>query len=1450
MRFTRPCLPGRVLGPLCLGASLTGFPAVSAQVISEVLAENRGGLVDEDGMASDWVEIHNPLSGAVDLGGWRLSDDPAQPAKWVFPSTLLGANQYLVVFASGKNRAVSGQQLHTNFALSSAGETLLLSRADGSLASSLTFPAQFADISYSAALASSRLEPLPEGSQVRWMAALSTPAGGWQNPAYADESWPVAPAGLGFSTGLTGAVLRVDFNERGNLVTHPGFSSFELTSAGGATALQTGPTTRTYGAMAVTVTPVGVAGVDDRLRATPTNAGAFTESELLRDFIFASDTTGNLGMNVGVTGLNPGMRYRVKLWSFDSSSPGNRVSDWNANGETLADDYTFNGSVAPADNNRYTITGEVTADTLGAILLEGRRQPGNTSHAVFLNALEVTPLGLAGAYATDVSAAMAGQTPSLLLRAAFSLPSGTVTSATLRVRYADGFAAWLDGVEVARRNAPAALDWNTTALGARTVNQALAWEDIPLQADVFTPGSHVLAIHALNDLAAGSDFLISPTLVLHTSPAEQPRFHAVPTPGAINGPSSDGVVADTRFSADRGFYDHPVTVAVTCATPGALIRYTLDGSKPSDTVGLVYSTPLVITNTITLRAVASKPGWISTRPDAQTYVFPALVATQPANPPGWPSTWGVDTEVNNNDGAGNGTVPADYEMDPQVNGATLPGYGVTNALRSLPVISLSLDPQGFHSTATGIHSNPLSTGPAWERDCSLEMFQPDGASVFQANAVVQIHGNSSRRPYRMQKHGFRVEFKAADGPGRLNADLFPGSPVKSFNKLVLRGCFTDGWGLVSWDPARYRPDDSVSFRDVWMKESHRELGHTAGHGLFAHLYINGLYWGLYNLTERVGADFMADHLGGAPEDWDVIADFNELKSGNATAWNAAHSLASAGLSTRTAYEAFAAQVDLVNLADYMLLHFFADAEDWPHHNWIAGRNRAAAGSRWTFFTWDQEIVLDNHGINRTGTNNAFTPSAFFQALRANAEFRLLFADRAQRALLNGGPLSLPAARARWQALADSLDVAIVAESARWGDTADATPYGNASSKPVFTREADWLPAVASVRDAYLPSLFAETNSFAILPELRAANLFPAVNAPSFSQHGGLVPNPYPLAITAGAGTVHVTVDGRDPREAWTGTAVGTAITNGVPWMLTQPVTVKARLRSAGGVWSALTEAGFIPGLAATTNRLVISEVHYHPADPHPDAEFIEIWNPTSSVIDLTGVSLANAVTFNFASGTHLPANGRTVVVRDLPAFTNLFGAAAASGVAGTFTGALANGGERLDLLGPDGNDPDSLPDLIDTVTWDDAGPWPAEADGTGPSLVRIRPALSPANPWSWRISAGPATPGASDSLAFSGNALADVDGNQRPDLLDHALPLGRVEAAAVPGGIQLAYSRNLRADDVMVALESSTNGTAWQPAETLPLSREFLASNQVRETRFWIGEGEGRWFRVRVTTAP
>ncbi|MBP7051609.1 MAG: chitobiase/beta-hexosaminidase C-terminal domain-containing protein [Phycisphaerae bacterium] len=618
-------------------------------------------------------------------------------------------------------------------------------------------------------------------------------------------------------------------------------------------------------------------------------------------------------------------------------------------------------------------------------------------------------------------------------------------------------------------------------------------------------------------------------------------YFLTPTPGKANGQGVLGLTAQTQHNPERGFYDEPFDLHVLCDTPDAIIRYTLDGSEPTEQYGIVHQagTPIPITTTTVVRSIAYRTGWQTAAVSTHSYIFVGDVACQSATPVGWPAEWGYDSEVG-------GIVPADYEMDPRVVNSTLDGYSVREALLDIPTVSVSMLPDDFISDATGIWANPLSR---WERKCSIEYLLPDGTDGFQCDCKIEVHGNSSRRPWRMQKHSLRLTFTTEYGPAKLRYPLFPESTVDRFNQLILRACFTDSWGLVTWMPARYRPNDSQYLRDIWMKESLCDMGQPSSHGDFVHLYVDGLYFGLYNLTERVGEDFFADHLGGEPEDWEVNEDFGSPGA----RWKA---MMAVNPSTLAGYTQIQDYLDVEDFADYMLLHFYADAEDWPHHNGYAAANAVSGDGRFRFFVWDQEIVLDYHGRAASRIDATGGAGDLFQKMRTSEEFRLLFADRVYKRFFHEGALSLAGSQGRYRELADRIDKAIVAESARWGDTQMSTPYGNSIDQPspltdinhsayppaphgpdyYFTREDSWAVERDNLLDNYIPAIHNTANSYAFLKVLRAKNLYPDSDPPEFKiegvpQHGGSVRAGDALTLDNpnGTGAIYYTLDGTDPR---------------------------------------------------------------------------------------------------------------------------------------------------------------------------------------------------------------------------------------------------------------------------------------------------------------------------------
>jgi hypothetical protein len=1331
----------------------------AAVVISEFLASNGGGLRDEDLQSPSWIEIYNSGPGAVNLGGWRLTDDAGDLTKWTFPATNLPAGGYLVVFASGKNRANEGWPLHTNFQLSNNGEYLALVEPGGAIAHEFApaFANQRQNVSYGLEIPTVTTALVASGVTTRVLVPTSGVLGTtWTAPGFNDAAWTSVNSPVDYQVGVTATpVLAIDVNDRSSAaagLTQAGFSSFVINSNISATAVQTQATTRVFGGITVTVSNTAPYGYDDRLRNAPANNGAFTESLLLRDQIFSLDNAGTGGLDIRLSGLLANHTHRLTVWSFDGQSSGAKVSDWSANGVLVSNNYTFNSATQPTSNEQYRFTFNALANGSGQILVSGRRDLTSSSFGVYFNALRAERL-TTQAPTNTVGTLMLSNNASAYIRVPFNVANpNAFQSLKLRMRSDDGFIAYLNGQVVATRNAPGSPQWNSTATATAPDSQSQVYEDIliPNAPGLLQAGANVLAIHGLNVSATDVDFFILPELegIATGTPVE--RYFTPLTPGANNGPGYLGLVADTKFSVDRGFYDTPFTVAITSATATASIYWTTNGSRPSPTNGTLYTGPVSIPGTRLLRAAAFLTNHVPTEPDTHTYLFLSEVLQQSNTQQGYPTVWQAN-------------YPADYGMDPFI--VNHPKYGLTisNDLRAIPTLSLVSSHDEFWSASTGIYPDATLNR---EVATSAELFNGDGTSRFQINCAIEMHGQAGRDNVRSAKHSMRLEFKSDYGPTRLEHDWFGGG-VTQFDGIILRNSWADTWatrydpfsgGSYPWPedfPLRYRPEFASYLRDAWVREAMMDMGHLASRNQHVHLYINGLYWGIYNPIERLDPTYFANHVGGLEKDWDIVKDrgansMADLQDGSAADWTNLIAQVNLGINNEGAFQAVLAQVDVDNLIDFMLLHALVEANDWLQdsnpHNWYGAHRRANAtnglpATKWIFQPWDQEISMNRtRNDDRVNVSANHMPSRIYSQLRNWPEFRRMYGDRAHKQLFNDGALTPARNIARLQVQAAQIHDAMVAESARWGDSRKfdiAYPGGvNFGTGQTLMRDEHWLVELDKLYTNWIPNVMPQR----IMERLRAAGLYPTISAPEFSKFGGAISNGFALTLTHtnGVGAILYTVDGSDPRVYGTGATAPGAESYETPILFNGPTVVRARVLS-GGQWSALTQATFFP--PQDLSKLALTELMYNPPDwgaiPGNNLEFLELKNTGTNALNLSGLTFTSGITFTFTNGTILGAGEFFVLARNAESFAVKYPGVT---IRGTYAGQLDNAGERIALSHP-------LGASLFSVTYDDRPPWPVVPDVADFSLVQRQPGLSPApdRGLRWRGSANPGgSPGADD----------------------------------------------------------------------------------------------------------
>lgn len=506
---------------------------------------------------------------------------------------------------------------------------------------------------------------------------------------------------------------------------------------------------------------------------------------------------------------------------------------------------------------------------------------------------------------------------------------------------------------------------------------------------------------------------------------------------------AEGVV----WRPQSGFNEAPFQILNE--VQGAKVFFTTDGSLPSPGSGKLFSEPLTITNTTVLRLAAFQDGRMVGDVATRSYIFPRDVVRQTGM--GFPATWGT------NNGA---PVPAYYEMSPKIALAAEYREQIERGFRAIPTVSLVLAPDDLFGEARGIYAHPQETGGEWERAASFEFLTGDRKGI-QVNCGVRIQGGWNRRPEESPKHAFRLVFKKKYGAGKLKYALF--GEKGEFDSLILRAGCNNSW--LHWSGVERRRAEFI--RDQWMRETYREMGQLSAEGMFVHLYLNGLYWGVYNIAERPDASFAASHLGGDPEDYDS---FNADKTveGDRVAWTELMRRVNKGVKTSTDFSAVSELLEMESFIDYMIVNFYGANADWDRaSNWYAARRRNPPG-KFRFFVWDAERTLEQMNDDRISFDDDESPPRIFHRLAENEEFRKLFSKRVQKHLLNEGALTPKAAAERYHSWSMQLELPIIAESARWGDYRRGVHQYKEGPYETYTRDEHWKPEVQRLLTEYFP----------------------------------------------------------------------------------------------------------------------------------------------------------------------------------------------------------------------------------------------------------------------------------------------------------------------------------------------------------------------------------------------
>jgi hypothetical protein len=882
---------------------------------------------------------------------------------------------------------------------------------------------------------------------------------------------------------------------------------------------------------------------------------------------------------------------------------------------------------------------------------------------------------------TDIESALYGKSATAYVRIPFDgIDVSRITDLQLLMRYDDGFVAYLNGQEVARRLAPGVLQWNSAATNQHTNSLALVPERINLTQNLslLQPGRNILAIHALNRTANDSDFLMLPEFIAREIKilTGVQRFFSTPTPGSANVAGLPGAAGAVRFSRESSTFIDSFQLSLDPVEKpaGALIRYTLDRTIPTET-SPIYSGPLAVANSLQVRARVFAPG-----------LFPGPVKTGSyiaLNPNVVNFTSDLPILVVHSFGAGS------------LNGATYRSAFMTihepvrgrSSLTNPPHLTTRA---GFKDRGSSTAGQPKANYAVetWDednrnKDISILGLPPDSEWVFHA-------------PY-------------------------------SFDPALIRNplAFEFGHQLGRY-ASRYR------FVEVYANAA------TAGGPISSANYI-----GVYNILEKVKrskdrvdmdelrpGDLAAPELTGG---YLLKVDRTDPGDGGFTAGGRGLSYVEPPekeikLPERDPQEkyiiaylnSFWAALSGANFADPIRGYApFIEVDSWINHHIVDTLTWNVDALRLSSYfhkerngpliygpLWDYDRSLgstDARDDNPRVWGDTFFTDPWWARLFRDPNFWQRWIDRWQE--VRQGQMSNKGINS----IIDSL-AAQVAEAAPRDFTKWRQPKAGGSQAGEINFLKNWLASRLEFMDTNL------------------------LSKPLFSRSSGQLSADFTLAMIGPDGAaIHYTLDGSDPRLAG-GSLSPSALIYGGPITLPNTATVKARSRNlshrnlTGGnnpqissPWSGLTQARFSLHPAAASGHLIVTELHYNPAPPSPrelsvdpqfrgdDFEFLELKSISPNPVDLFDARFIAGIEFSFSTSSNLSAlvPGQSLVLAKNPsAFKARYGER--SNVAGPYAGSLDNDGERLQLVNSFGVT------ILDFEYRDD---WHPITDGHGFSLV-------------------------------------------------------------------------------------------------------------------------------------
>ena len=741
---------------------------------------------------------------------------------------------------------------------------------------------------------------------------------------------------------------------------------------------------------------------------------------------------------------------------------------------------------------------------------------------------------------------------------------------------------------------------------------------------------------------------------------------------------------------------------------------------------------------------------------------------------------------------------------PMIESKTRTQTYLFNISHTFPVVAYSADPDEMFDQNIGIYPN-------FEEDIEIvinaELYETDGTQGFNMLLESEIQGTGSAT--NAQKSLALKAKKSLDG-SVIPYQVFPNEDLQEYRSLILRNNGQD------WNISHFR-DAMVSGLVRNVADVSNTIEEPIIYGQADRpsiVYINGAYWGIHNIRERMDKRYIKNRFDEDDDEIDFLENQSEVREGDFTEWDQFENFyENNDFADDAKFAELAQQVDPDHYRDYIVFNVFVDNADWPGNNnryW----KKKNSDEKWRWMTWDLDFSFGLFNLDQPFNNAYFqanslgrlrNPTAFnwpnprwatnlFNNMLENDQWRYDLINRMADQL---NVLYTPARmNARISQYQNRYAPEIQQHHDRWSsgfqnwdeNVQKLRTFANGRPNVVrqqFVNEFNEISGTTSITVNLNPA----TRGEVAFSTINVAN----TNAP----FNGTYFRGIPIPVQAFPNRGYVL-------NSWSGALSGD-----------NPVASLTVFGSNSNI-----TANFIKG-STSSQPIVINEINYNSPDSPDPNDWVELYNPNNTSVNISGWYFEDegGNFFGLPKNTVIPANGYLVLAEDLAGFQTVY--PDVSNVIGSFGQdprgfGLSGGGELITLKNANGV-------LIDEVEYDDKSPWPTAPDGDGPTLQLKNPELNNTLASSWKGT--PATPGQNNGTTtgpqnqtISFSTISDKNVNDAPFGINATATSGLpvsftiISGPATISGNTIAL--NGTTGSVRVRASQAGNGQ-WNPAPSV-----------------------------------